>query len=71
VLPGPRKLIVQVSVNGGEAVPLSVPFKQPATEIYVAIEVAKTGRSATVSGSGAGFSDGAPADEYFGRGIGA
>ena len=29
VLPGPRKLIVQVSVKGGEAVPLSVPFKQP------------------------------------------
>jgi DNA-binding winged helix-turn-helix (wHTH) protein/WD40 repeat protein len=29
VLPGPRNLIVQVSTKGGEAVPLSVPLKQP------------------------------------------
>ena len=29
VLPGPRNLIVQVSVTGGEAVPLSVRLKQP------------------------------------------
>jgi DNA-binding winged helix-turn-helix (wHTH) protein/Tol biopolymer transport system component len=29
LLPGPRQLIVQVSVKGGEAVPLSVPLKQP------------------------------------------
>jgi Tol biopolymer transport system component/DNA-binding winged helix-turn-helix (wHTH) protein len=29
VLPGPRNLIVQVSIKGGEVVPLSVPLKQP------------------------------------------
>jgi Tol biopolymer transport system component/DNA-binding winged helix-turn-helix (wHTH) protein len=29
LLPGPRNIIVQVSVKGGEVVPLSVPLKQP------------------------------------------
>ena len=29
ILPGPRSLIVQVSVTGGDVVPLSVPLKQP------------------------------------------
>jgi len=28
-LPGPRSVIVQVSIKGGEAVPLAVPLKQP------------------------------------------
>jgi Tol biopolymer transport system component len=29
ILPGPRNRVVQVSIKGGEAVPLSVPLKQP------------------------------------------
>jgi DNA-binding winged helix-turn-helix (wHTH) protein len=29
LLPGPRSLIVQVSIKGGEAIPLSVPVRQP------------------------------------------
>jgi Tol biopolymer transport system component/DNA-binding winged helix-turn-helix (wHTH) protein len=46
VLPGPRNQIVQVSINGGEAAPLSVPLKQPrvldlsrdGTELLIASE---------------------------------
>jgi DNA-binding winged helix-turn-helix (wHTH) protein/Tol biopolymer transport system component len=46
LLPGPRNLIVQVSVTGGEAVPLSVPLKQPSV-----LDLSKEGTDLLVANS--------------------
>ena len=53
MLPGQRTLIVQVSVKGGESVPLSVPLRQPemldvsreGTELLISSEEGDAGRS--------------------------
>jgi Tol biopolymer transport system component/DNA-binding winged helix-turn-helix (wHTH) protein len=51
VLPGPRNLIMQVSIRGGEAVPMPVQFKQP-----VVFDVSKDGTELLVANDeGNGF----------------